>query len=149
MFISPAYAQAFGGNTDTLFNFFVPMLLLAAVWYFLVLRPQQQKANQQKAMLSALRRGDRVVTGGGFVGTVAKVMSDDEIMVDLAEGVRVRVIRSTISTVLTKTEPVAAKSGDDKVSDDKGDADKDKEVEVAGGDVDKRKGRDRRGAGGK
>jgi len=145
MFISPAYAQALGGNTDTLVQF-APIILIFVVFYFLLFRPQQQKAKQQKAMLAALRRGDRVVTGGGIIGTVAKVVSDDEVMVDLAEGVRVRIIRSTITSVLAKTEPVAAKSGDDK---DDGKAEPDKEVEVANGDADKRKGRDRRSAGGK
>jgi len=65
-------------------------------------------------MLDAIRRGDRVVTGGGIIGTVSKVVNNDEVQIDIAENVRVRVVRSTISQVLAKTEPVAAKDGKDK-----------------------------------
>jgi preprotein translocase subunit YajC len=79
------------------------------VFYFLLIRPQQKRAKDHKAMLSALRRGDRVVTGGGIIGTVAKVVGDDEVAVDIAEGTRVRVVRSTITTVLARTEPVPGK----------------------------------------
>jgi preprotein translocase subunit YajC len=86
-------------------------------------------------LLAALRRGDRIVTGGGIVGTIAKVVDDNDVMVDIAEGVRVRIKRATIASVLAKTEPVAAKSDQD-------DADKD------GDDADKGKGKNRRAAGG-
>lgn len=111
MFISPAYAQSslFGDNSGTV-ALLGQFLLIGVVFWFFLFRPQQQKAKEHKAMLSALRRGDRVVTGGGIVGTVAKVVSDDEVMVDIAEGTRVRVLRSTISSVLAKTEPVPAKA---------------------------------------
>jgi preprotein translocase subunit YajC len=117
MFISPAYAQSslFGDNSGTV-ALLGQFLLIGVVFWFFLFRPQQQKAKEHKAMLAALRRGDRIVTGGGIIGTVAKVVSDDEVMVDIAEGMRVRVLRSTISSVLAKTEPVPAKAdkGDDK-----------------------------------
>jgi len=108
MFISPAYAQALGGSQDTLTTFVLPMALIFVVFYFFMIRPQQQKQKQMKAMLEALRRGDRVVTAGGIIGTIAKVENDD-IQVEIADGVRVRVVRNTITTVLTKPQPVAAK----------------------------------------
>lgn len=135
MFISPAYAQAFGDTANSLVQF-APFVLIFVVFYFFVIRPQQQKAKDLRNMLGALRRGDRVVTGGGIIGTIAKVVNDDEVMVDIAEGMRVRVVRSTITTVLAKTEPVAAKG-------DKEDA----PLEEA--DADKGKGSARRAAGGK
>ncbi|HET7594571.1 MAG TPA: preprotein translocase subunit YajC [Stellaceae bacterium] len=135
MFISPAYAQAFGDTANSLVQF-APFVLIFVVFYFFVIRPQQQKAKDLRSMLGALRRGDRVVTGGGIIGTIAKVVNDDEVMVDIAEGMRVRVVRSTITTVLAKTEPVAAKG-------DKDDA----PLEEA--DADKGKGSARRAAGGK
>ena len=84
-------------------------MLIFVVFYFLLIRPQQKRAKDHKVMLSALRRGDRVVTGGGIIGTIAKVISDDEVTVDIAEGTRVRVLRSTITTVLARTEPVSGK----------------------------------------
>lgn len=133
MFISPAYAQALGDNANSLIQF-APFVLIFVVFYFFVIRPQQQKTKEHRAMLSALRRGDRIVTGGGIIGTVAKVVGDDEVLVDIAEGIRVRVLRSTITTVLAKTEPVAAK-GDDVQPDD--------------GETEKGKGSARRAAGGK
>jgi preprotein translocase subunit YajC len=135
MFISPAYAQAFGDSANSLVQF-APFVLIFVVFYFFLIRPQQQKAKDLKAMLGGLRRGDRVVTGGGIIGTVAKVASDDEVLVDIAEGTRVRVLRSTITTVLAKTERAASK-GDKEESDT--------ETEEA----DKGKGSARRAAGGK
>ena len=115
MLISSAYAQtaaAGGGQTEMLMQL-LPFLLIFVVFYFLLIRPQQRKMKEQKAMLTALRRGDRVVTSGGIIGTIAKVVNDDELSVEIAEGVRVRVIRSTVSTVLAKTEPVAGAKADD------------------------------------
>lgn len=118
MLISPAYAQAAGGGgTDTLVQI-APLALIFIVFYFFLIRPQQQKAKNQRAMLDAIRRGDRVVTGGGIIGTVSKVVSNDEVQIDIAENVRVRVVRSTISQVLAKTEPVAGKDGKDKDKDE-------------------------------
>ena len=124
MFISPAYAQGLAGGSEQLMQF-LPIVLIIVVMYFMLMRPQQQKAKQLREMIAALRRGDRVVTGGGIIGTVAKVVNDEELLVEVAEGVRVRVARSTISTVLSKTEPVAAKSDAKDDKDDK-DADADK-----------------------
>jgi preprotein translocase subunit YajC len=109
MFISPAFAQAVGGSPqDSLTTFLLPMALIFVVFYFFMIRPQQTKQKQLKSMLESLRRGDRVVTAGGLIGTIAKA-DNDEVQVDLAEGVRVRVVRSTIASVLTKPEPVAAR----------------------------------------
>jgi len=104
MFTTPAYAQSLidsaGGMVQLL-----PLVLIFVVFYFFLIRPQQQRAKQHKTTLESLRRGDRVVTGGGIIGTVAKVLSDTEVTVDIAENVRVRVLRSTITQVLAKTEP--------------------------------------------
>jgi len=84
---------------------FVPLILIFVIMYFLLIRPQQKKLKEHKAMVDALRRGDQVVTQGGLIGKVAKVKDDNEIEVELTEGVKVRVVRSTIAQVLSKTEP--------------------------------------------
>ncbi|WP_306152332.1 preprotein translocase subunit YajC [Roseovarius sp. MMSF_3281] len=84
---------------------FIPLILIFAIMYFLLIRPQQKKLKEHKAMVEALRRGDQVITQGGLIGKVSKVKDEDEIEVDLAEGVRVRVVKSTIAQVLSKTEP--------------------------------------------
>ncbi|MDQ2089181.1 preprotein translocase subunit YajC [Marimonas arenosa] len=82
-------------------------LILIAIFYFLLIRPQQKKMKEHQQMVEALRRGDQVITQGGIVGKVVKVRDDGEIEVEIADGVKVRVIRHTISQVLNKTEPVA------------------------------------------
>lgn len=109
------------GDANNLVQF-LPIVLIGVVMWFFLIRPQQQKAKEHKNLLSALRRGDRVVTGGGIVGTIAKVVGDDEVLVDIADNCRVRVLRSTITGVLAKTEPVAAKADkdDEKEDDEKG-----------------------------
>jgi preprotein translocase subunit YajC len=84
---------------------FIPLILIFAIMYLLLIRPQQKKLKEHKAMVDALRRGDQVVTQGGLIGKVAKVKDGDEIEVDLSDTVRVRVIKSTIAQVLSKTEP--------------------------------------------
>src|SRR5258706_15831893 len=99
---------------------FLPLLLIFVVFYFLLIRPQQKRAKDHKVMLSNLRRGDKVVTGGGIIGTVAKVVGDDEVAIDIAEGTRVRVVRSTITSVLARTEPVAGKDKDEAPADEPG-----------------------------
>ena len=109
MLISPAYAQATGGLDQSALVQFLPLVLIFVVFYFLLTRPQQKKQKDHRATLDAIRRGDRVVTGGGILGTVSKVVSPDEVEVDLAPNVRVRVLRSTISTVLSKPDPAAAR----------------------------------------
>lgn len=87
------------------FGQFIPLILIFAIMYFLLIRPQQKKMKDHKAMVEALRRGDQVVTQGGLIGKVSKVKDANEIEVELAEGVRVRVVRQTIAQVLSKTEP--------------------------------------------
>src|SRR6202008_2804944 len=109
MLISTAYAQGTGMFDQNALIQFLPLILIFVVFYFLLIRPQQRKAKDQKAMLDALRRGDRVVTGGGIIGTVARADNTEEVSVDIADGVRVRVVRSTITTVLAKPEPVATR----------------------------------------
>lgn len=109
MFISTAYAQAAagapGGGMESLMSL-APLVLIFVVFYFLLIRPQQKKLKEHKGMLDALRRGDRVVTGGGIIGTIVKVgTNEDDVTVEIAEGVRVRVLRGTITSVLAKTEP--------------------------------------------
>ncbi|SLN14685.1 preprotein translocase subunit YajC [Ruegeria meonggei] len=85
---------------------FLPLVLIFAIMYFLLIRPQQKKMKQHQAMVEAVRRGDQVVTQGGLIGKVAKVKEgDNEIEVEIAEGVKVRVVKSTIAQVLNKTEP--------------------------------------------
>ena len=105
MLISPAYAQDASGLLSNATQF-VPLLLIFGVFYFLLIRPQQTRQKQTRAMLAALRRGDRVVTAGGILGTVQRVKEgSDEIEVEIAQNVRVTVLRDTISTVL---KPVVA-----------------------------------------
>ena len=109
---------------------FLPLVLIFVVFYFLLIRPQQKKQKDHRAMLEAVRRGDRVVTGGGILATVSKVVSPEEVEVDLAPNVRVRVLRSTISTVLAKPDPAAAREA-------ARDKDKAKEKEPARAEADK------------
>ena len=112
MLISPAYAQATGVtgflDQNTMIQF-LPLVLIFIVFYFLLIRPQQKKQRDHRSTLDALRRGDRIVTGGGVIGTVSRVVNADEVEVDIASGVRVRVIRSTIASVLAKPDPAAAR----------------------------------------
>ena len=86
---------------------FVPLILIFGIMYFLLIRPQQKKLKEHQAMVAALRRGDQVVTQGGIVGKVVKVRDDGELEVEIADGVKIRVIQSTIATVISKTEPAA------------------------------------------
>lgn len=105
MFISPAYAQDASGLLANVTQF-APLLLIFGVFYFLLIRPQQTRQKELKSMLGSLRRGDRVVTGGGILGVVQKVKEgSDEIEVELAPNLRVTVLRETIASVV---KPVAA-----------------------------------------
>jgi preprotein translocase subunit YajC len=108
MFVTPAYAQAAGGAGNA-FASFIPLILIFAIMYFLLIRPQQKKLKDHQAMVGALRRGDQVVTQGGLIGKVTKVKEDgsNEIEVEIADNVRVRVIKNTVAQVLSKTEPAA------------------------------------------
>lgn len=109
MWISPAFAQAAAAGQQNAFTAFLPLILIFVVFYFLLIRPQQKKIKEHKAMLGALRRGDRVVTNGGIIGLVTKV-EEKELIVEIADGVRVHVARDMVTTVLSKTEPVAEKA---------------------------------------
>ena len=109
MFISTAYAQAPATGTPGLVDgglvSLLPLVLIFVVFYFLLIRPQQKKMKDHRAMVAALRRGDRVVTSGGLIGTVTKVLNDNELQVEISDGVRVRVVRSAVNEVLSKTAP--------------------------------------------
>jgi len=105
MFITPAYAQGLGGGSDMLVSL-LPFALIFVIMYFLILRPQQKRAKQHQEMVSSLRRGDTVVTSGGLVGKITKVVDDGEVELQLADGVRVRQIKQLVSEVRAKGEPV-------------------------------------------
>lgn len=123
MLISPAFAQAagpFGGGGDML-STFLPLILIFVVFWFFLIRPQQKRAKAHREMLAAVRRGDQVVTGGGLIGKVVKVVDDNTLQLELADNVRVKVVRGTIADVLSKTEPAKAGSGGGKSDDTKSD----------------------------
>ena len=127
MLISEAWAQGTGGaGGGDIFSMMFPLVLIFAVFYFLLIRPQQKKMKDHREMLSAVRRGDKVVTGGGIIGTIAKVTSDDELQVEIAEGVKVKISRSTLASVLSKTEPVKESEKSEKPQAVNDDAGKDK-----------------------
>jgi len=112
MLISPAFAQApsiLGGGDNPLTSFMVPMVLVFVIFYFLMLRPQQKRAKQHQELIKNLRRGDTVITSGGLVGKVTKVVDDDQIEVEIADDVRVRQMRSMVADVRAKGEPVKEK----------------------------------------
>jgi len=106
MFITPAYAQFGTSGSNSMILQFMPLILIIVIMYFLILRPQQRKVKEHQEMVKALRRGDTVVTNGGLVGKVTKVVDDNQIEVEIAEGVRVRQVRASISEVRAKGEPV-------------------------------------------
>lgn len=109
MLISPAYAQAagggglFGGGLMGL----LPFLLIFVVFYFLLIRPQQTKMKKHREMIGSLRRGDRIVTGGGIVGRVTRVEGDNELIVEIAPDVRVRVRQATVAELMARTGSAA------------------------------------------
>lgn len=110
MLFSPAYAQAAGGAPAG-FDFIslMPLVLIFVVFYFLLIRPQQKKMKSHRDMIGGVKRGDKVLTGGGIIGTVVKVEdSDDVLLVEIAKDIRVRVARGTISDLLNKPQPVKA-----------------------------------------
>jgi preprotein translocase subunit YajC len=101
MLITPAFAQAVSGSTMTTVTQFAPLVLIFAVFYFLLIRPQQTRQKEAKAMIAAIKRGDRVVTGGGILGTVQRVRDgSNEIDVEIAPNIRVVVLRETITSVV-------------------------------------------------
>jgi preprotein translocase subunit YajC len=105
MFVTPAYAQGVGATPDVFISI-LPFVLIFVIMYFLIIRPQRQQLKKRGEMLAAIRRGDTVVTGGGLVGKVTKVIDDNELEVDLG-GMKVTALRATISDVRVKGEPVA------------------------------------------
>ncbi len=111
MFATPAYAQAASGGGAGAFAGFIPIILIFAIMYFLMIRPQQKKIKEHQAMVAALRRGDQVVTQGGLIGKVTKVKDDNEIEVEIAPDIKVRVIKNTVSQVMSKTEPAEPAKG--------------------------------------
>lgn len=109
MFVTPAFAQAAGGaGGGSAIASFLPLVLIFAIMYFLLIRPQQKKAKELRAMVDALRRGDQVLTQGGIIGKVTKVNDDGVLEVEIAEGVKVRILKHTIIQVMNKTEPATA-----------------------------------------
>lgn len=84
---------------------FVPLILIFAIMWFLLIRPQQKKLKEHQAMVAALRKGDQVVTQGGMIGKVTRVKEGEEVEVEIADGVKVRVVKNTIAQVISKTEP--------------------------------------------
>jgi len=107
MFATPAFAQAAGGGAAGAFGSFIPLILIFAIMYFLLIRPQQKKMKEHQAMVEAVRRGDQVITQGGIVGKVSKVMEDGHVEVEIAKDVKVKVVKSTLSNVVSKTEPAS------------------------------------------
>ncbi len=92
------------------------LVVFVVVFYFLLIRPQQQRAKQLKMAVAALRRGDKIVTAGGIIASISRVINDDEIEAEIAPGVKARILRSTITTILSKPEP--AKGGKSTASKD-------------------------------
>ena len=108
MFVTPAFAQTAAPAGGAAFLQLFPLILIFAIMYFLLIRPQQKKLKTHRAMVDALRRGDPVITQGGILGKVVKVQEDGIVEVEIAEGVKVKVMKSTISSVINKTEPATA-----------------------------------------
>jgi len=139
MWISTAYAQGAEGESSMLVSF-LPLILIFVVFYFLLIRPQQKKAKAHKAMLGEIGRGDRIVTGGGIVGTVTKVNSDTEMTVEISPGIKVRVLRDTVSQVVQSKgrppPPPKQDYDDDEEDDDDGDGDDNSDNSDAAGDDD-------------
>lgn len=118
MLITPAFAQAAGaaGDTNSMLMSLLPFALIFVIMYFLILRPQQRKVKEHNDLVKNVRRGDTVVTNGGLVGKVTKVVDDEQIEVEVADGVRIRQMRQMITGVRTKGEPAKDK-GDAKDKD--------------------------------
>jgi preprotein translocase subunit YajC len=135
MFVSPAWAQGAGGGALDGLGGLLPLVLIFVVFYFLLIRPQQKKAKNHREVLATLRRGDRVVTNGGLIGTITRVPNDNELIIEVAEGVKVRVMRGMIAESMSKSDPAPAKSKGKK--DDSDDAEYADDADEAGAeDVD-------------
>ena len=119
MLITPAFAQAAAGNdANSMLMSLLPFALIFVIMYFLILRPQQKKVKDHAEMVKNIRRGDTIVTSGGLVGKVTKVVDDEQVEFELAEGVRVRQLRTMISGVRTKGEPAKEKADKADAKDD-------------------------------
>lgn len=106
MLVTPAYAQAAGGAGGAEFVIsLLPFILIFVIMYFLIIRPQRNRMKAHQEMVSGLKRGDTVVTAGGLIGKITKVVDDNEIQVEFAEGMRVRVVRNTVTEVRARGEP--------------------------------------------
>jgi len=110
MIFTPAHAQSAGGGGDFITPL-APLVLIFVIFYFLLIRPQQKRAKEHKNMVENLRRNDRVVTGGGIIGKITKVGEGEEVEVEIAPETKVKLYRSTITAVLSKTEPANDKDG--------------------------------------
>jgi preprotein translocase subunit YajC len=112
MFVSPAYAQGslFGGDSGMLTSL-LPFALIFVIMYFLILRPQQKRAKQHQEMVKNVRRGDTVITSGGVIGKVTKVVDDEQVEIEVAEGVRIRQMRQMLAEVRARGEPVKDEGG--------------------------------------
>ncbi len=119
MAVSPAFAQDGGGGLGGI-EPLIPLVLIFVVFYFLLIRPQQKKAKAHREMIAELRRGDRIVTSGGLVGQIHRVLNDGELLVEIAEGVRVRVMRAMVAETVAKPEPRRGRVDDE--DDDEDDA---------------------------
>lgn len=104
--ITPAFAQGLGGGSSDVLMSLVPFVLIFVIMWFLIIRPQQKRVKSHQEMIKNVRRGDTVVTSGGIVAKVSKVIDDGEIEAEIAEGVRVRLVKGMISEVRAKGEPV-------------------------------------------
>jgi len=112
MLITPAYAQAAaGGDTNSMLMSLLPFVMIFVIMYFLILRPQQRKAKEHTNLVKNIRRGDTVVTNGGLVGKVTKVVDDEQIEMEVSDGVRIRQMRQMIAGVRSKGEPASEVSG--------------------------------------
>lgn len=107
LLITPAFAQtAPAASSSEMILQFVPFVLIFVIMWFLIIRPQQRRAREHQEMIKAVRRGDTIVSSGGIIGRVTKVTDDPEIEVEIADGVRVKLVRSMIAEVRTRGEPV-------------------------------------------
>lgn len=105
MFITPAFAQAASGGSGFTLDMVILPVMILSILYFFMIRPQQKRLKEHEALIKAVRRGDTVVTSGGIVGKISKVLDDGEVQVEIADGVRVRIVASTLAAVRAKGEP--------------------------------------------
>ena len=117
MLITPAYAQAAAaGDTNSMLGMLLPFAIIFVIMYFLILRPQQKKVKDHADLVKNVRRGDTIITQGGLVGKVTKVVDDDQVEFEIADGVRVRQMRQMITAVRAKGEPAKDVAKDEKAA---------------------------------